>query len=118
MIKKLSLVFVVVSLLTAPAVLAGNGAFQGNYGELFAYASNSDASLYMEVSTYASIYGDLRCSIYFYDEDGNMGFCFGENDAFSVNVSTSLKYGTFEANTEDLACLYEGQDPPPSWCET
>jgi len=115
MIKKLTLVFVVVSLLAAPAVLAGNGAFQGNYGELFASAFNSDAGLNMEMSTYASIYGDLMCQIFLYDEDGNIGFCFGENDAFSVNVSTSLKYGTFEANTEDLDCFYEGQEPPPSW---
>jgi len=107
MIKKLTLVFVVVSLLAAPAVLAKNGAIQGSYGNFWGGAAISEAPwLFMTVFVDETIYGFSSCVISLEDDWWNQIFhCFGDAEDCSFNIDGAVENATIEVNTNNLECF-------------
>ncbi len=111
MIRKFTLVLVVVSLLVAPTVLAENGANKETYGEVFAVSQNSTSGDIMYVSVYQDPYwgSDVYVSLDFgfYCYTPYMG-----TPVYSLNINHPAKFATFEIDTSSLECYSDNGAVP------
>jgi hypothetical protein len=107
MIKKLALVLVVISLVAAPIVLAGNGTTNRTHqvlqgaGEINGDTISAYAYEYSTGSSYVRVNG------YF---NGDYFYCYAYGILGLLDVNPSAKSGILEVDTSALNCYY---DPPP-----